>query len=269
MPREGAENRPEQHKWQTAERVRRDEAAGHGPEKTGQTDEDQTRAEVAKEQSQLGVHGVILSTVMTTPTPPSDASFDALIETVAACRACPSMEGRRRVLSHANGDVDARVLFIAEAPGRLGAELTGIPLTNDQSGRNFERFLAEAGLGRDDIFVTNAVLCNPRGDGGLNRPPTRAELTHCAVHLRAQLALVTAPIVVTLGAVALRAIEEIQPHRLSLSKNVAVPTTWNGRWLVPLFHPSPQAFMSRSLAHQLADYRELGRLLREIVRPTV
>src|SRR6185312_15467484 len=114
----------------TSKRVRRDDAAGHGPEESGQADEDQTRVQVAEEKRQLGVHGVILSIVMTTPTPPSDASFDALIETVAACRACPSMEGRRRVLSHANGHVDARVLFIAEAPGRLGAELTGIPLTN-------------------------------------------------------------------------------------------------------------------------------------------
>ena len=206
---------------------------------------------------------------MTTPTPPRDASFDALIETVAACRACPSMEGRRRVLSHANGHLDARVLFIAEAPGRLGAELTGIPLTSDQSGRNFARFLAEAGLSRDDIFVTNAVLCNPCGQGGLNRPPTRAELTRCAVHLRAQLALVPAPLVITLGAVALRAIEEVEPHGLSLSKSVAVPTNWNGRWLIPLYHPSPQAFMARPLARQLADYRELGRLLREIFRSTV
>ncbi|HEX5416590.1 MAG TPA: uracil-DNA glycosylase [Chloroflexota bacterium] len=158
---------------------------------------------------------------MTTPTNQSDTSFDQLIATVAACRACPTMEGRRRVLSRLNGRVDARVLFIAEAPGRFGAELTGVPLSNDQSGRNFGRFLVEAGLGRDEIFITNAVLCNPQNERGRNRPPTQAELGRCAVHLRAQLALITAPVVVTLGAVALRAIEVVQPHGLSLSTSVA------------------------------------------------
>lgn len=194
-------------------------------------------------------------------------AFDQLIATVAACRACPTMEGRRRVLSRLNGKVDARVLFIAEAPGRLGAELTGVPLSNDQSGRNFTRFLAEAGLTRDEVFITNAVLCNPQNERRRNRPPAKAELAHCAVHLRAQLALITAPVVVTLGAVALRAIEVVQPHGLSLSTSVARITDWNGRWLVPLYHPGAQALMSRPLARQLEDYRALGRLLRETFPP--
>jgi len=206
---------------------------------------------------------------MTTPPLDRHAAFNQLVDAVSACRVCPAMEGRRRVLSRLNGNLNARVLFIAEAPGRFGAEMTGIPLTNDQSGRNFARFLAEAGLSRDDVFITNAVLCNPRGERGRNRPPSRGELGRCAVHLRAQLALITAPVVVTLGAVALRAIEEIQPHGLTLSASVAEATTWDGRWLVPLYHPSPQAFMSRPLARQLADYRALGRLLREILPPTV
>src|SRR5215204_1003719 len=89
-------------------------------------------------------------------------AFDHLIADVQACRRCPSMEGRRRVLSIANGSPDARVMFIAEAPGRRGGEVTGVPLSRDASGLRFSRLLSLAGLSRDQVFITNAVLCNPR-----------------------------------------------------------------------------------------------------------
>ena len=64
-------------------------------------------------------------------------SFAALVDEAATCRACPRMDGRRRLLSTANGPFDVRVLFVAEAPGRLGGERTGVPLQSDQTGRNF------------------------------------------------------------------------------------------------------------------------------------
>jgi uracil-DNA glycosylase family 4 len=184
--------------------------------------------------------------------------FDALVAEVQACRRCPAMEGRRRVLGPANGPLDARALFVAEAPGRLGGERTGVPLTSDQTGRNFARLLAEAGLRREELFVTNAVLCNPRGARGLNRPPTRIELANCGRHLAATLRLVAAPIVVSLGAVALAALGAIEPHGLSLRAHVGQPTPWRGRTLVPLYHPGPRAQIHRPFAVQAADFRRLA-----------
>ena len=55
--------------------------------------------------------------------------FDCLVENAQACLLCPAMDGRRRVLSRANGSLTPQVLFVAEAPGRRGGERTGIPLT--------------------------------------------------------------------------------------------------------------------------------------------
>ena len=163
------------------------------------------------------------------------------------------MEGRRRVLSRANGPLDARVLFVAEAPGRLGGDRTGVPLTSDQSGRNFNRLLAEAGLRRDEVFVTNAVLCNPRSPRGNNRPPTRLEQRNCAEHLDAVLELVAAPVVVTLGAVALAAFVP-----LPLREVVARPLPFRDRLLFPLYHPGPRAQLHRSFERQQADFRALA-----------
>ncbi len=62
-------------------------------------------------------------------------AFDALVARVSSCRCCPRMEGRARVLGQANGPLSARVLFIAEAPGRFGADMSGIPLAGDRTGR--------------------------------------------------------------------------------------------------------------------------------------
>ncbi len=58
-------------------------------------------------------------------------AYDALVARAQACRLCSRMEGRRRVLGAGNGPLDARVLFVAEAPGRLGGDKTGVPLVND------------------------------------------------------------------------------------------------------------------------------------------
>lgn len=174
------------------------------------------------------------------------------------------MEGRRRVLGELNGSLDARVLFIAEAPGRFGAERHGRPLTSDQSGRAFERLIRAAGLGRDELFITNAVLCNPRDERGNNRTPRPAELGNCSEHLCVQLDLVAAPLVVTLGVTALRALESVEPHGLVLRRDVGRAIPWRGRTLVPLYHPGPQAMLHRSFDQQIEDYRALGQLARSL-----
>lgn len=171
------------------------------------------------------------------------------------------MEGRRRVLSAANGQPGARVMFIAEAPGRRGGEVTGVPLSRDASGQRFTRLLAVAGLARDEVFITNAVLCNPRSAAGTNRPPSRAELANCAGWLVRQIEVIAPAVVVTLGAVALAALGRIEPHGATLRADVGCPIPWYGRLLVPLYHPSPRAGLARSYAQQDEDFRALGRLV--------
>ena len=53
------------------------------------------------------------------------------------------------VLGDANGALDAKVIFVAEAVGRRGGAVTGIPLTRDESGKRFAAFLEIAGLRRE------------------------------------------------------------------------------------------------------------------------
>jgi len=173
------------------------------------------------------------------------------------------MAGRRRVLGPANGSLSARILFVAEAPGRLGAERTGVPLSSDRTGRTFNTLLESAGLTRSEIFVTNAVLCNPQDEDGRNDRPTSVELANCRDHLVRLIGILDPAWVVTLGAVALEAIGRIEPHNLNLRDHVGVPTRWADRWLLPLYHPGPRALIHRSLAAQAADYTRLAAMIAE------
>jgi uracil-DNA glycosylase family 4 len=166
------------------------------------------------------------------------------------------------VLSAANGPVTARVLFVAEAVGRRGGAVTGVPLTRDESGRRFMRFLELAGIDRRDTFITNAVLCNPIDEDGRNRAPTPREVARCRPFLARTLDVVRAPIVVALGRVALESLRDVAPHDATLARDVATAHPWRGRVLVPMYHPSRQSTLHRPDAAQDDDWRRLGELIR-------
>jgi DNA polymerase len=188
--------------------------------------------------------------------------FAEIIAEAAACRMCPAMCGRAAVLSDHNGALDARVMFIGEAPGRQGGDRTRVPFSGDQSGRNFGRYLASINLPRTDIFITNAALCNPRKPSGANRKPAQTELKNCADFLRRQIEIINAPVLVTLGAVSLDALRRIEYHPFTLKEDAGKVCAWRGRALVPLYHPSPQVLAShRREAAQLLDYMGVARAL--------
>ena len=173
---------------------------------------------------------------------------------------------RGAVLSELNGAVDARVMFIGEAPGRKGADRTRVPFSGDQSGRNFDRFLSSINLKRSDIFITSAALCNPRSASGANRRPTAAEIRNCSTFLKRTIELVSPGLIVTLGTVALEALKFIHYHDFSLKDDGARIRKWNDRLLIPLYHPSPQVLITSRKEHQqLRDYRVVARALKRLV----
>lgn len=128
--------------------------------------------------------------------------YASVVATVQGCRRCPRMEGRRRVLGPANGPLEARAVIVGLAPGRLGGDRTGVPFTADRSGMMLDHLLGVAGLRRQEVFITNAVLCNPRDASGRNATPSVAERRNCRSHLGDTLACVRAPLLVAVGRVA-------------------------------------------------------------------
>lgn len=187
------------------------------------------------------------------------AELERIAAAATACRLCPRVREGSAAAGAAGGKPGAAWLFVGEAPGRLGAGRTGIPFLGDEAGRRFESLLAEAGLVREAVFVTNALLCLPLDAAGRNRTPGARELRACAPFLAATIAAMSPAVVVALGAVALRALGAIDPHGLSLAGDAGRRVPWGGRELVALYHPSRQAELHRPWAEQVADWRALGR----------
>lgn len=191
------------------------------------------------------------------------ARFNDLVESVQHCDLCPRLCERRKVLSVANGTVESKVLFVAEAPGRLGADRTGVPLYGDRTGDNFEALLGNIGWRREDIFITNAVLCNPKQGNGNNATPTADEIANCSAYLEMVIALVSPDVIVTLGSTALSALGLLSPHGVELREGVAKLVPWRHCRLFPLYHPGPRAMVHRSQAKQRSDFI----LLSKVVHP--
>jgi len=140
-----------------------------------------------------------------------------------------------------------------------------VPFSGDLSGKNFERFLASINLPRSEIFITSAALCNPRKDSGANRRPTAGEVRNCSSFLRRTIDLVDPSVIVTLGGAALDALKLLHYHEFNLRDDAASIRTWNGRLLVPLYHPSPQVLItSRREEAQLRDYQVVQRAIQRI-----
>jgi uracil-DNA glycosylase family 4 len=171
------------------------------------------------------------------------------------------MEISRRVLTEHNGSWQARIMFVAEAPGRLGAERTGVPLSGDQSGARFQQLLDAIKWPRSSIFVTNAVLCNPRDAAGRNDAPTPEELSNCAPFLARTIEVVDPAAVIALGRVALDALDRIWPHGVALCEAAGTLIGWKDRWLGVLYHPGARSAVHRPWPRQLADARRLARAI--------
>jgi len=173
------------------------------------------------------------------------------------------MGDSRRVLSERNGNWGARVVFVAEAPGRLGAQITGVPLFGDRTGDRFEELLREMCWDRSSIFVTNAVLCNPRDEDGNNDKPLSAEISNCSGFLRRTVSTVNPSLVVALGRVALEALRAVHPHDHTIKECCGKVFPWGARFLGVLYHPSPRTQTQRTWLQQKDDARSIARFATE------
>lgn len=187
--------------------------------------------------------------------------FSDLGATIDSCDLCPRLCSRRKVFSRHNGNIDSKVLFIAEAPGRLGADCTGIPLYGDKTGDNFEQLLGNIGWSRENIFITNSVLCNPQDEEGNNSTPTKEEVLNCSYFLEMTIELINPEVIVTLGVKALEALSIIEKHDYILKKHVGQAQNWCGRTLFPLYHMGPRATIHRPLIKQRSDFIALSNLV--------
>jgi len=140
------------------------------------------------------------------PLIPPDPSLPVLREAASACRACDIGEKATQTV-FGSGAATARFVFIGEAPGN-DEDLAGQPFIGP-AGQLFDRALEEAGIARDDAYVTNTVKhfkWEPQGKRRIHMKPNAKEITACLPWLRAELAVIQPRVVICLGATAAQAL---------------------------------------------------------------
>jgi uracil-DNA glycosylase len=126
------------------------------------------------------------------------------------------------------GSHTAEVMLVGEAPG-ASEDALGRPFVG-RAGKFLDELLAEAGLARDDVFITNVVKARPPG----NRDPTAAEVAHYLPWLEQQLALIRPRVVIPLGR---HALAHFAPGRKITEVHGALLLE-RERQLVPWLHPA-------------------------------
>jgi uracil-DNA glycosylase len=150
------------------------------------------------------------------------------------------------------GSATASVVLVGEAPG-ANEDREGRPFVG-RAGRLLDQLLAEAGLKREDVFITNVLKARPPS----NRDPRAAEVAHHLHWLAAQLQVIRPRLLVPLGRHALARfapdlkIGDVHGHVLQR----------DGRTLFPMYHPAAALHNQRLLETLVADARALREALR-------
>ena len=193
---------------------------------------------------------------------PVSEEMKMLDEAIRGCHLCKLAKGRTKAVPGSGPVENAEVIFVGEGPGKNEDE-EGLPFVG-AGGKLLDELLRNAGLDRNQVYVTNIVKCRPPN----NRKPEDDEVQICTTtYLEKQIALLRPLLVCTLGATALEYFtgrSKMGEFRGKLTK------TRSGIPLFPTYHPAAifrnqsyrellQADLSRIPA-VLATLRSMARL---------
>lgn len=163
---------------------------------------------------------------------------------------CPDLAAQATQLVMGDGNPDADIVFIGEAPGKA-EDKQGLPFVG-ASGTFLNEMLAAAGMERADIYITNIVKYRPPN----NRDPLKHEKQAFLPYLLRQLEIINPRVIVTLGR---HSMEFFLPdarigevHGQAIQKSVIVDGTTYEWLIVPLYHPAA-ALYNGGLRQTLLD----------------
>jgi uracil-DNA glycosylase len=148
----------------------------------------------------------VVTTGTASPLVPPQPTIKKLQEAARDCRACPLWKtGTQTVFGE--GSRHAKVIFVGEQPGN-DEDLAGKPFVGP-AGKLLDKALVEAGIERDEVYVTNAVKhfkWEPKGKRRIHKKPSGREIAACRPWLEAELEVLKPKVLVCLGATAAQAL---------------------------------------------------------------
>ena len=199
------------------------------------------------------------------PFVPKTTSVRTLNAAAHECRGCDLYKTATQVVFGA-GPKGAQVMFVGEQPGdqedRQGEPFVG------PAGALLDKALADAGISRGDVYVTNAVKhfkWEPRGKRRIHKKPRMSEVKACRPWLEAEIRAVKPAVVVCLGATAAQSVLGSQ-FKLMAQRGRMLTSALSGKTIATI-HPSavlraPDADARRAAYEMLvADLKVVAREL--------
>ncbi len=172
------------------------------------------------------------------------ADLRACLEAFDGC----NLKRTAKSLVFADGNPDARVMFIGEAPGR-DEDLQGKPFVG-RSGQLLDRMLKAIGLDRSQVYIANTVPWRPPG----NRTPTPQETEICRPFIQREIELVNPDVVVFLGAASAKTLLGVQDGiRKMRGRWMTYPVAGRQVAALATYHP---AYLLRSPLEKRLSWRD-------------
>lgn len=181
----------------------------------------------------------------------------ALRKEAAGCRACELWRNATQTV-FGEGSSKARVVLVGEQPGDM-EDLAGHPFVGP-AGKVLDEALAEAGIERDSVYVTNAVKhfkWKARGKRRIHDKPNASEVAACKPWLDAELQALDPLVVVPLGATAAQALLG-RSFRVTQRRGEVIEDSGIAPYVVATIHPSAVLRMPDAAARTQARF-ELAR----------
>jgi uracil-DNA glycosylase len=145
------------------------------------------------------------------------------------CMRCPlCCEGRSKVVN-SEGNREARLMFVGEAPG-ADEDAQGRPFVG-RAGQLLNKIIEAIGMKREDVFIGNVNRCRPAN----NRTPTTAEAAVCKPFLLREIAIVRPDVIVVLGNTAMK---NLLDTKEGITKVRGQFQDYKGIKVMPTFHPA-------------------------------
>lgn len=160
---------------------------------------------------------------------------------------CPNLAQKATQIVMGEGPVNANFVFIGEAPGK-NEDIKGKPFVGS-AGKKLDYYLAEVGLRRSDVYITNIVKYRPPN----NRDPKPDEIKAFMPYLLRELSIIKPDVVVTLGR---HAMNVFLPEA-KISQDHGQLFEVNGYKVFPMYHPAALIYNQRLAKEMEKDFNNL------------
>lgn len=178
-----------------------------------------------------------------------DMALKALRDEIMDCTKCRLSMKRTNVV-FGEGNPDARLMFVGEAPGRE-EDIQARPFVGD-AGLLLTRLIEKMGFRREDVYIANIVKCRPP----LNRDPEADEIGSCVGFLERQIDIIRPRVIISLGRISAMTLTGDMKLKITAARGRF--REYRGIPLMPTFHP---AYLMRNPRDKWLTWTDAQRVL--------